>query len=109
MNSMQKINEQSAKTTAGSGVRCAMFVSVDGMRLGYMAQTAHILAACHALPPSNLGNNSPLSSQHCSGLAYPAKGLLRMDGGFPECAADMKSTLRWVSQSTLSQPFFNQL
>jgi hypothetical protein len=94
MNSMQQINDASAKTFAGSGFRCATFASMDGMRPGYMAQMPHTQAARHVLPPSILGNNSPLLSQCRSGLPCSAKVLARMDGSFPEYLAKTPSTSR---------------
>jgi hypothetical protein len=97
MNSMLQINDASAKTPAESGFRRAMFAGIDGMRPGYMAQTPHTQAVRHVLPPSILENKAPLPSQHRSGRPSSADAWDRMDGGFPECAADMKSTLRWAS------------
>jgi len=89
---MQQINEASAKTFAGSGCRCATFASIDGTRPGDMAQTPHILVSRHVLPTSTLGIKSSLPSQHRSGLPSSVDALVRMNGGFPECAADMKLT-----------------
>jgi hypothetical protein len=71
-----------------------MFASVDGAAPGYMALTPHILARRHVSPPSTLGNDVVAYSKSLSDWPSSADALARMDGSFPECMANLPSTLR---------------
>lgn len=71
-----------------------MFASINGASPGYMAPTPHILAQRHISPPSILGNNLGPHSRNRSGWTSSAEVLARMDGCFPECMANLPSTLR---------------
>ena len=71
-----------------------MFASVDGAMPGYMAPEPHILAPRHVFPPSILGCHLTNTTLRLSGRYSSAESLTRMDGGYPECMAKIKSTLR---------------
>jgi hypothetical protein len=61
-----------------------------------MALAPHILAQRHISPPSILGNNLGPHSRNRSGWTSSAEVQARMDGCFPECMANLPSTLRYA-------------
>lgn len=75
-----------------------MFASIDGANPGYMALAPDILALRHVSLPPILGNNRVAHSSSCFEWLSSAEVLVRMDGGYPECMANLKSTLRWASE-----------
>lgn len=93
MDLITQINRPSAMTIASPGFRLAKLASIDGMRPDYTAQAPHIPVTRRVSLPSILGNNSPVRFLNRTDLPCSAELLSRMDGGFPEYAADMKSTL----------------
>lgn len=97
MDLLTRIHGQSAKTTANPGFRLAPLTSISGMQPGYAAPPPHMLLRRHVQAPGIPGNITPNTAQCRSARASSANTSARMDGGVPEYAANMKSTLRYTS------------
>lgn len=72
----------------------AMFTSVYGKRPAYAAIAPDIQAPRHVRAPSILENMRANSAKAHSGRPFATDMSSRIDGGIPEYAANMPSTLR---------------
>jgi hypothetical protein len=94
MDLMTQIYGLSAKMTTNDGFHTALLASISGKQAGYTAPTPRILAQRHVEAPYIPGNILVNVAPRRSGWGSSADQFTRMEGGIPEYAANMPSTLR---------------